>query len=172
MTLKGSPTLPTMSFRTIPAEPYAPRRMAFIEQWREDGLAIKAYAIQRNPDPAVAPLSAEVAAAARKTAMAALRDAARDPRATGLGFCIVHVGEEAVWLLADWWISGGILCQQMYSAPLDQPEQFQPVQGPFIACVWELEVTAHERGAWMRHALRETPDIDAYMADVLPAGSY
>ncbi|WP_223283441.1 hypothetical protein [Achromobacter xylosoxidans] len=161
-----------MSFRTIPAEPYAPRRMAFIEQWREDGLAIKAYAIQRNPDPTVALLSAEVAAAARKTAMATLQDAARDPRATGLGFCIVHVGEEAVWLLADWWISGGILCQQMYSAPLERPEQFEPVQGPFIACVWELEVTAHERGAWMRHVLRNEPDTVAYLADVLPTGSY
>lgn len=146
--------------------------MAFIDQWREDELAIKAYAIQRNPDPAVPLLPAEVAMAARKTAMSAVQGAASDPRATGLGFCIVHVGEDAVWLLVDWWISGGILCQQMYSALLDQPEQFQPVRGPFIACVWELEVTAHERGAWMRHVLRETPDINAYVADVLPAGSY
>ena len=146
--------------------------MAFIDQWREDDLAIKAYAIQRNPDPAVALLPAEIATAARQTAMSALQSTASDPRATGLGFCIVHVGEEAVWLLADWWIFGGILCQQMYSAPLDQPEQFQPVRGPFIACVWELEVTAHERGAWMRHVLRNQPDTDAYLADTLPAGSY
>ena len=146
--------------------------MAFIDQWREDGLAIKAYAIQRNPDPAVALLSDEVAAAARRTSMTVLQDSARDSRATGLGFCIVHVGEEAVWLLVDWWISGGILCQRMYSAPLDQPKQFQPVQGPFIACVWELEVTAHERGAWMRHVLRDDPDSAAYLADVMAAGSY
>jgi hypothetical protein len=146
--------------------------MAFLDQWNEDGLAIKAYAIQRNPDPGVPMLSPDVAAAARKTAMAALKHHARDARASGLGFCIVHAGEEAVWLLVHWWISGGILCQQMYSAPLAQPERFQPVQGPFIACVWELEVTAHERGAWMRHVLREAPDTDAYLADVLPAGSY
>jgi hypothetical protein len=164
--------LPIMPLRTIPAEPYASRRMAFFDRWNEDGLAIKAYAIQRNPDPAVQLLSAEVAAAARKTAMTALKNNACDVRASGLGFCIVHVGEEAVWLLVDWWISGGILCQQMYSAPLQQPEQFQPVQGPFMACVWELQVTAHERGAWMRHVLRGEPDADAYLADVLPAGSY
>jgi len=161
-----------MPLPILPAEPYAPRRMAFMEQWREDGLAVKAYAIQRNPDPSVPLLSAEVATAARKTAMTAVQEATSDPRATGLGFCIIHVGEEAVWLLVDWWISGGILCQRMYSAPLERPEQFQPVQGPFIACVWELEVTAHERGAWMRHVLRDTPDVSAYMADVLPAGSY
>jgi len=161
-----------MSLPTLPAEPYAPRRMAFLDQWNEDGLAIKAYAIQCNPDPGVPMLSPDVAAAARKTAMAALKHHARDARASGVGFCIVHAGEEAVWLLVDWWISGGILCQQMYSAPLAQPERFQPVQGPFIACVWELEVTAHERGAWMRHVLREAPDTDAYLADVLPAGSY
>lgn len=55
---------------------------------------------------------------------------------------------------------------------LETPAQFKPVQGPFIACVWELEVTAHERGAWMRHALREDPDTNAYVADVLPTGSY
>lgn len=161
-----------MPLPTIPAEPYAPRRMAFFNQWNEDGLAIKAYAIQRNPDPTVPLLSPEVAAAARKTAMATLKHNARDARATGLGFCIVHVGEEAVWLLVDWWISGGILCQQMYSAALNEPDRFQPVQGPFIACVWELQVTTHERGAWMRHVLREDPDTAAYLTDVMPAGSY
>ncbi|WYX29301.1 hypothetical protein WJ976_28555 [Achromobacter denitrificans] len=156
----------------LPPEPYVPRRIACLDTWRDAAHTIKAYAIQRDPDPAAPMLSAEVARAARDAAAAVLRDHAAGERSHGLGFCIVHVGEEAVWLLVDWWLSGGIVCQRMLSAPLDDPRRFEPVQAPALACVWELAVTAHERDAWVRHMLRAGPSPEAWLADVLPAGSY
>jgi hypothetical protein len=33
-----------------------------------------------------------------------------------------------------------------------------------IGCVWELEVTDHERRAWLRHVLQRG-DLEAYVAD-------
>lgn len=127
-----------------PPEPYLPRRIAPLGVWQDDERALKAYAIQRDPDPAVPMLADTVAAAARDAALRVRREQA-GPRDHDLGYVIAHVGEEAVWLLVDWWISGGIVCQRMLSAPLGRPTQFEPVRAPALACVWELAVIAHER---------------------------
>lgn len=153
-------------------EPYAPRRIAHIDTWRTADHAIKVYGIHRDPNWTSPILSDAVIASARAAVQDVLTPHARDERSYGLGFCIVHVGEEAVWLLVDWWISGGIVCQQMLSAPLAQPDRFTPVSTPALACVWELVVTAHERNAWVRHMLTAKPNPPAYLEDILPAGPY
>jgi hypothetical protein len=42
---------------------------------------------------------------------------------------------------------------------------------PFVGCVWELPAMAHERAAFVRHALLpDEPDVPAYLADLLPDG--
>ena len=41
---------------------------------------------------------------------------------------------------------------------------------PAFACVWELAVIAHERDAWVRTMLTDTPDAQAWHRDLLPAG--
>lgn len=155
-----------------PPEPYLARRVAPIDIWREAGHAIKVYGIHRDPDLTVPMLSDAVVASARAATRAVLEREAANERCHGLGFCIVHVGEEAIWLLVDWWITGGIVCQRMLSAPLAQPDTFTPVTQPALACVWELVVTAHERDAWVRHMLTAKPDPAAWLDDVLPAGRY
>lgn len=154
------------------SEPYRPRRIAPIGTWLESGHAIKAYGIHRDPDRQGTILSDAVATCARAAVHAVLDEHAGGERSQGLGFCIAHVGEEAVWLLVDWWISGGIVCQRMLSAPLKDPSRFTPVDAPALACVWELVVTAHERNAWVRHIMRAAPDAQAYLEDILPEGRY
>lgn len=157
---------------THPPEPYLARRIAPIATWREAGHAIKVYGIHRDPDLDGPMLSDEVAASARAAMRAVLQKEAAHERSHDLGFGIVHVGEEAVWLLLDWWMTGGIVCQRMLSAPLAQPDAFTPATEPALACVWELAVIAHERNAWVRHMLTPEPDARAYLSDVLPAGQY
>lgn len=155
-----------------PPEPYLPRRIAHIDTWRGAGHSIKIYGIHRDADGVGRILSESALAAAHAAVLDVLGEHGRDERSHGLGFCIAHVGEEAVWLLVDWWISGGIVCQRMLSAPLARPEVFTPVSAPALACVWELVITAHERNAWVRHMLTAEPDARAYLEDVLPAGRY
>lgn len=157
---------------TLAPEPYLPRRIAHLDTWHTAGHAIKTYGIHRDPNRAAPILSDEDMAVVRATVQNMLTEHASDDRSHGLGFCIVHIGEEAVWLLLDWWIAGGIVCQRMLSAPLAQPTQFAPVSTPALACVWELAVIAHERDAWVRHMLTARPDAPAYLNDVLPAGTY
>lgn len=155
-----------------PPEPYVPRHIAHIDTWRNAGYAVKIYGIHHDLYLAGPILSDAVVASVRTAVYAVLDEHSTDARGHGLGFCIVHVGQEAVWLLVDWWISGGIVCQRMLSAPLTQPDIFTPVSAPALACVWELVVTAHERNAWVRHMLTAKPDARAYLDDTLPAGRY
>ena len=71
------------------------------------------------------------------------------------GFVIIHLGEQAMWLLVHLWMDD-ILRQFVFCAPLNQPTlfTFSPMDG-FNACVWELEVTKHERDAWVKHVLAQ-----------------
>lgn len=85
------------------------------------------------------------------------------------GFLTLNLGEQALWALAQLWASD-ILRQFCFYAPLDRPDQFQPAPMPgFNACVWELEVTHHERDAWVRHVMSHpaAPHFDDYVSDTL-----
>ncbi len=54
----------------------------------------------------------------------------------------------------------------------EDPEHFTLIDRRWIGCVWELAPLGHERSAWVRHVLaRDTPDLDGYLADVMPEGS-
>lgn len=156
----------------LPPEPYFPRRIAHIDTWHVAGHAIKIYGIHRDSNWASPILPDAVIASVRTAVQNVLAEHACGERSHGLGFCIVHLGEEAVWLLVDWWLSGGIVCQRMLSAPLAQPALFTPVSTPALACVWELAITAHERNAWVRHMLTDNPSPPAYLEDILKTGAY
>jgi hypothetical protein len=60
------------------------------------------------------------------------------------------------------------LFQRYFRAPLEQPARLELVETGQVGCVWELEVVAFEREAWLRHVLglRE-PDMAGYLTDRL-----
>jgi hypothetical protein len=85
------------------------------------------------------------------------------------GFITIHTGEENVWLLVDLWVND-IMRHFLFCAPLATPTEFgPPPPGGLCACVWELEVTKHERDAWVRHYLScpQTPDFSGYLSDTI-----
>ncbi|NUP52713.1 MAG: hypothetical protein HOW97_36135 [Catenulispora sp.] len=64
--------------------------------------------------------------------------------------------------------TGGV---PILGSPDEDPGNLLPLEVPLIGCVYELGVLVHERSAWIKHMLMpEKPDMDAYLADVLPAG--
>ncbi|WP_265562254.1 hypothetical protein [Sphingomicrobium arenosum] len=83
---------------------------------------------------------------------------------SALGHVIVHRGEEADWLLAGWWIGGGILRGLVARSEVGALD-FAPADSSLVGCVWELRLVEHERQAWVRHMMRETPDVDGFLAD-------
>lgn len=125
------------------------------------GWQLKVYGIayQRDePRP-------ELVAAARATAAAALPQPARDHGSHGAGFLVVHDGAVACWSLLFWWSDHILLRQRLFRSTADAPGELTPVTDGLVACVYELQVIAWEREAWLRHVLTGPGDIQAYLAD-------
>ncbi|TDH39373.1 hypothetical protein E2A64_01560 [Pseudohoeflea suaedae] len=85
----------------------------------------------------------------------------------GAGFAILHVGEEAVWLLLHFWLPGGIVSRHLWYTEIGTHE-FKPAPDHLMACLWELAVIDFERRAWMETALAGRP-ISEYFSRTLPA---
>ncbi|MFI7674055.1 hypothetical protein [Actinophytocola sp. NPDC049390] len=117
------------------------------------------------------PVEAAVVAAAEAYLPKLLPAAAASDATPRVAFSVLHKGADAVWLNLYAWVYGEIVHCRAANAGLDAPTAFTPLTEPLIGCVWELPALAHERSAWVRHGLRpENPDVDAYLADVLPDG--
>jgi ketosteroid isomerase-like protein len=149
-------TLPTVRTR----EPYRPRSARFLELWRPDGWLLKLYGLAYEG----ARPRAEVVEAAKRSARAALPRPARGGDRYGTGFVIVHEGQDACWLLLDWWGGENVLHQRLLTAPLSAPNEFQPAPRDLTACVWELRLLAFERDAWVAAVLTDAgADVGRYL---------
>ena len=75
----------------MPVEPYRPRRIQPLGVVERAGRAIKVIGITAGADlPADAEVAAAIGVAERESP-------------PGVGFCIVHRGAEALWVLVCWW---------------------------------------------------------------------
>lgn len=98
---------------------------------------------------------------------ALVQDQAATPR---FAFAVLHQGTDALWLNLYTWVYGMILHTRAASSRLDHVA-FAELDEPLIGCVWELQALVHEQAAWVRHVMAPpSPDLDSYLADVLPAG--
>jgi hypothetical protein len=117
------------------------------------------------------PVDAAVVAAAEAYLPQLLPGAAASDPTPRVAFSVLHQGVDAVWLNLYAWVYGEIVHCRAANAGLGAPTTFTPLSEPLIGCVWELPALAHERSAWVRHGLSpEHPDVDAYLADLLPDG--
>ncbi|MEM7478486.1 MAG: GNAT family N-acetyltransferase [Planctomycetota bacterium] len=143
--------------------PYKPRSTRMVKVERIKGWKLKLYTIHAGSEQ----LDSNVLEAAIRFA----RHNVPWPKdqATPFGFITVHRGEQATWLLVDLWVRD-IMHHFVYcSSPMD-PMAFQagPADGT-NSCVWEIEVTRHERDAWVRHVLSDPfePAYNIYLEDSL-----
>jgi len=152
----------TAAARTVELrQSYVKRPVRYLETWRHDGWLIKVYGIAYEGE---AP-PAETVAAAKKTAALALPSPAETSDRYGVGFLVVHEGQDSRWLLVDWWGFESVLHHRLFRAPLDGEPDFSPVDDEITACVWELPVLAFERDAWVETVLKDAdrPDVGAYL---------
>lgn len=157
--------------RTLDA-PYKPRPIRFLKMMDIRGWRLKVYGICHQDGPVVdeEPDGALVAMALGVVRTKLPMPPQSDER-YGVGFVIVHQGQDRNWVLLDWWHDREILKQVLMSSPLDQPEKITPVKGDFLACTWELAVISFERQAWVDTVLNNPvgPDLEAYFAQQLNA---
>jgi hypothetical protein len=136
------------------------------------GRHVKRYHVNNDASPIDEAI--EAAAYAMVPGMLPPRDAT--PPAA---FVVLHRGGDGgAYVNTYTWVWDNVLhcatagaAQPMIGCPDDDPTHFVPITTSWIGCIWELPALGHERSAWVRHMIAaERPDLDAYLADSLPAG--
>jgi hypothetical protein len=142
-------------------EPYAPRRIHWLENWQAGGWAIKIYVLNyADSDPDEALL-----AAAKQAALEVLPQPAVSAHRYGVGFLGLHQGRSYDFVFVDWWKYESELEQHHFMRPDSHATELEEVTSELSADVWDLYLLAFERQAWVNHVLKaEQPDISAYMA--------
>lgn len=155
----------------LPDYPYTERPIRFLELFEQNGWRLKVYGIRLPKPGAPDKPDSAVVEHAKSTAAAALDQPAVNEHRYGVGFLIIHQGQDRNWILLDWWFDREILKQKLFSSPLDEPNKVTAVQGDLLACTWELAVHAFEREAWISNILRrpENPDMAGYLGARLNA---
>ncbi len=152
---------------------YQKRAFTFLEQWNEDKWAFKVYGITHQAEHSRGhALNSKMVAAARIQIRAHLPEVDRMDDHYHTGFIIVHQALGENWLLLHWWIQEAICCESLWKSHEESPTEFKAVQRPFMACVWELVVIDFERRAWVDAVLQRETNLEHYLANRLPNGSY
>ncbi|WP_371156871.1 hypothetical protein [Jannaschia sp. 2305UL9-9] len=143
------------------AEPFVPRVRARLDDGELWGVPVKMHWIDAQ---GAATPPASLLSEAWRTVADTLPDAmATEGGSEGAAFCILHRGDQGVWLLMDWWAHQDILCQCLARSDLGE-DLFEPVDHrPLMACVWELEVIEEERQAWIAHMMQADPNRAAWL---------
>ncbi|MEW1640675.1 MULTISPECIES: hypothetical protein [unclassified Streptomyces] len=161
--------------------PFTEKLLTVLPPIEVAGRHIKRYHVTADP--------AGIAPEVQEAAYAILPELLPRPRPgdgpTGDGtppatFVVLHRGgDDGAYLNAYSWVWDNVLHfrgasagQPVLGCPDRDPTHFVRPDLPWIGCVWELPPIQHERDAWVRHLLApEVPDLDAYLADSLPAGT-
>ena len=144
------------------SEPYRPRPVRFLEEWRQAGWRLKVYGIAYGRELP----RAELIETAKRIARARLPQPAVREGRYGVGFLGVHDGRSANFVFVDWWADENELHHHVYTSASDEliDLKYRTPTG-LSACVWDLRVQAFERDAWVEEVLKNPngPDVEAYM---------
>ena len=150
---------------------YKSRTIEFRELVKVDGWQIKVYTITKNKQFS----SHETLEEVKRALPHMLHDAKHSDLPTyKTAFAMVHEAREGVLILLTWWTGGEMVETKIFFSNYNTPHIIEP--SPFkdkaLVCIWELEVFAHERKAWIDHVLSkaENPDIGAYLDSYLVQG--
>jgi len=86
-------------------------------------------------------------------------------------FLIVHEAREGVLVLLNWFTGENMVETKIHFADFNNPSEIKPsIYNPkALVCIWELEIFAHERKAWIQHVLSQanSPDFNSYINDIM-----
>ena len=145
---------------------YQPRTVRPLQRWDWESWRMKVYAIVaagRAPGD-------ELLEAGKDEAARLLATVAGGTAHHGIGFVGVHWGRAADVVFVDWWAAENELHHHLYVAEAGRPGTLRPREpGELTACVWDLEVLAFEREAWIRWVLHHpaSPRWEEYLSCLL-----
>jgi hypothetical protein len=146
---------------------FEPRPIRFLRQRAERGWQIKMYAVRFGPEPFDEARFAPGIAAA----LGILPQPAVTEARAGVGFCILHRGRGADYVVLAWWDRENELPLRLQVRHADEAS-WRPARDSESICVWDLQVIAFERDAYVATILATPPrDPSEYLARTFAAGS-
>jgi hypothetical protein len=146
---------------------YEPRPIRFHGIRDVDGWRLKRYSIAFGGRPVDWPAFE----AASTLADAVLPRPAVAAGRVGVGFAIAHQGRTALYYVLGWWDNENELPLRIFVRALEGGAQWRVARGSESVCVWDLQVVAFERDAYVATVLAGDADPDAaaqaYLAAVL-----
>jgi hypothetical protein len=102
-------------------------------------------------------------------ALDALPEPARTDSRPGIGFCILHQGRGADYIILAWWDRENELPLRVFVNTPDDSD-WRQAQGSESVCVWDLEVIGFERNLYVATVLARPPlPLNAYIEQALKA---
>ncbi|GLC24537.1 hypothetical protein [Roseisolibacter agri] len=151
----------------LEVRPFAPRPIVARDVLAHDGWRLKRYAITVDD----APLPWDAFDEGVATALATLPRPAIAPRRLGVGFLIAHRGRGADYLVLGWWSEENELPVRVLRRDQRPGASWRPARDGESFCVWDLQVIAFERDAWVDTVMTDDADraplaarVDAYLA--------
>ncbi|MGL4610475.1 MAG: isochorismatase [Trueperaceae bacterium] len=140
-------------------EPYIPRKINFLELYKQGGWNLKVYSIL-YPDKTLNPQLVETA---KKTALEFLPDAT-EPGHYSAGFISVHQGKSYDFVTVAYWTYSTELKHQTYMKASSASAALE-LTTELSSDVWDLHLLALERDAWVSEVLSaSTPSVEMYLA--------
>lgn len=82
----------------------------------------------------------------------------------GVGFVILHRGRGVDYAVLGWWDRENELPLRVFVRGRDAAVAWRPARGSESVCVWDLEVIAFERTAYVEAVMAsEGPDVEGYL---------
>jgi hypothetical protein len=84
----------------------------------------------------------------------------------GVGFVIAHTGRGVHYVVLGWWERENELPVRLFVRGFGPDDRWRSAQPGESFCVWDLQVIAHERDAYVETVLRspDRPDLEGYLA--------
>ncbi len=144
-------------------KPFEPRSIEFLRIDEHDGWSVKLYSIALDA-PAV---DEDAFTSGFDLALGALPQPATTQERPGAAFCIMHQGCGADYVVLGWWDRENELPMRIFVRPPDE-HAWRPARGGESFCVWDLQVIAFERDAYVATVLAQPPlGVQAYLDSVL-----
>ena len=145
-------------------QPYQPREIEFLRVLEHGEWHVKLYSIAFG----VERVHEERFSGGLETALQYLPLPAVNSVRPGAAFCILHQGRGVDYIVLAWWDRENELpLRVLVRAPSDAA--WRASRGSESVCVWDLQVIAFERDAYVATVLADPPrPLDHYVSLVLP----
>jgi len=152
--LAEQPQEPAPSKAWLP-KPYLARKIEPLSAWEFSGWQLKRYGIEFSGTTS----PADIFERAYSRVASWLPPRATTADRPGVGWMLEHRGKTMDYLVVGWWDNENELRMKIWVT--DQGEWREALTESF--CVWDMQVMAFERDAFVATLLQPKPDIEAYM---------